>query len=164
MTRSFSGLRGAGIGNATVAIVVDAQSPARVPVSVSATLASEAVTAPSAIGSGPGHSTPLLQAFQTGARAHSLAGPACLTAHPDSPMSTLHVKGGVPYYLSRDVETTKSARAPFAFAYRWFCKSGNCCPVAGEFLNYVDDDHSTIAFREYLAMLATDALFRAVKE
>jgi hypothetical protein len=92
--------------------------------------------------------------------------PTCLAAHPDPQTCALRYEYGTGYfgkYLGRDPQVASASAATLIPTYQWLCISGSCSPVIGKYLVYADTDHLTIAYGQYLATVATDAVVKVVK-
>jgi hypothetical protein len=95
----------------------------------------------------------------------SEAVPDCLAAHSDPQTCDMHFAIGGDYYgdyLSRDVADAKAARAFLIPTYPWFCSDETCSPVVGKFLVYVDIDHLTLAYSQWLSNVVTSAVVGAL--
>jgi hypothetical protein len=93
--------------------------------------------------------------------------PDCLTAHADPQTCDLHFTIGEDYYgdyLSRDVADARAAGAVLVPTYPWFCTKDTCSPVIGKYLVYVDIDHVTLAYSEFLTNAVTSAVMNAISK
>ena len=66
-------------------------------------------------------------------------------------------------YINRDLTAAPIAGATLVTTYKWFCQYGqpgrNYCPsIVKNFLVYVDQDHISIAYMNYIAPVVTAAL------
>ena len=85
--------------------------------------------------------------------------PACLSAHSDPQDCSSRYTSGVGYYgsyLSRDPYVAAAADAHLVPTYPWFCHEHTCEPVIGRFIAFVDVEHLTIAYSDYLSTVVTD--------
>ena len=88
--------------------------------------------------------------------------PGCLGANlTDVQKCALSYRVGSGYYgkmVSRDAALAKATGAKLLPTTPFFCKSGKCSPIVKDFIVYVDQDHITILYSDYVAGLMQTAL------
>jgi SGNH domain (fused to AT3 domains) len=98
--------------------------------------------------------------FATGA-------PECLAANPTAVQNcTLSYTptAADPFgaALLRDIAIAKAAKAVLVPSVQWFCVNDRCPTIIAKRLVYVDYDHATIAYSEYLSTVLRIALSKAL--
>ena len=92
--------------------------------------------------------------------------PNCLTATYNPQRCSLHDSAGsgsfYSTFLARDPIVASAANATLIPTYPWFCYSGTCSPIVSKYLVFADQDHSTIAYGQYLAPVITEAVITAI--
>jgi hypothetical protein len=95
----------------------------------------------------------------------------CVAVHPTQVISTCspsyfptgNYEWNYQQYLNRDATAASVAGATLVPSFKWFCQYGqpgrNYCPtVIKNYLVYVDQDHVSIAYMDYIAPIVTQAL------
>jgi hypothetical protein len=97
----------------------------------------------------------------------TLAAPQCLAANTTAIQNcTLSYTPGAgsPFgaALLRDEEGAKASGAELIPTVQWFCAKDRCPAVVGRRLVYIDPDHATIVYSEYLSTVLRDALSKVL--
>jgi hypothetical protein len=94
------------------------------------------------------------------------SGPMCVAAHPtDLRRCDFKYKPGtsnLALALTRDAAAAKAAHAKLIPTIQWQCLNGACPVVVHDFLVYIDADHITTAYSQWLSTLMTQALRRSL--
>jgi hypothetical protein len=92
--------------------------------------------------------------------------PSCLAQTGNPQSCALHDQpgSGTAYasYFARDSKIAAAAKATLIPTYPWFCSTGTCSPIVGNTLVFADKDHSTLAYSQFLAPVASDAVVGAL--
>jgi hypothetical protein len=67
-------------------------------------------------------------------------------------------------YLARDKLIAAAASATLVPVGRWLCTSGSCSPIVSKYLVYVDADHITIAYSQFVAQVVMNAVLKALQD
>ncbi len=95
----------------------------------------------------------------------------CIGVHPTQVVTTCspsyfpsaNYQWNYQQYINRDLAAAPIAGATLISTYKWFCQYGqpgrNYCPsIVKSYLVYVDQDHISIAYMNYIAPVVTSAL------
>lgn len=90
--------------------------------------------------------------------------PACLMANPDPQTCGEPDTPGSGYgaYLAQDELIANASDATLIPVAPWLCYDGSCSPVVSHFLVYVDADHISTAYSQFLSKVVTRAVVRVV--
>lgn len=91
--------------------------------------------------------------------------PNCLAAHSNPQSCDEKDKVGSPYgkYLTRDLQVARAAKAKLFPVTPELCYGGWCSPIVGKYMVYVDIDHTSIAYSQFLSQVVTNAVVKLVK-
>jgi hypothetical protein len=91
--------------------------------------------------------------------------PMCLASHPDPQSCDQSDRKSSTYgkFLTRDLQVAKASSAKSIPVQSWLCYRGTCSPIVGKYLVYVDLDHMSIAYSEFLSQVVTNAVVKLVK-
>lgn len=80
--------------------------------------------------------------------------PTCLAAYPTAVQScTLNYSDPTSTYasvLARDPQLAKSSKATLMPVVQWLCYRDQCSPIVKNYMVYLDTDHFSVAYSEYL--------------
>lgn len=90
--------------------------------------------------------------------------PACLMANADPQNCGEADTAGSSYggYLAQDELIAQTSDATLIPTYPWLCYDGTCSPVVSHFLVYVDSDHISTAYSQFLSKVVTRAVVKVV--
>jgi hypothetical protein len=91
--------------------------------------------------------------------------PDCLAAHSNPQDCNTHYTADSAYgqYLARDATAAKSSGATLIPTFQWFCAAKTCSTVISHYLAFVDTNHVTVAYSDYIAPVVTDAVLAVVR-
>lgn len=92
--------------------------------------------------------------------------PECLLSYTNPQQCSLRYKLGKGYYgmfLARDVTIASESAATLIPTYKWLCTPSVCSPIIGTYLVYVDVDHVTTAYSNFLSIVATGATLKVLQ-
>jgi hypothetical protein len=111
---------------------------------------------------------PKIRRILLGAGPHfSTPAPACLAAYPTAIQNcTLSYKTSASNYygaaLLRDKAAVRAANAVLIPTVQWMCAQDRCPVVVGDHLVYLDADHISISYSEYLSAVLLKVLAKAI--
>jgi hypothetical protein len=66
-------------------------------------------------------------------------------------------------YLARDQQIATAASATLISVDPWLCTMGSCSPIISKFLVYVDEDHVSTDYSQFVSQVAMSAVTKALK-
>jgi hypothetical protein len=92
--------------------------------------------------------------------------PTCLASNSDPQSCSVADTPTSAYgrYLARDQLIATAASATLVPVEPWLCTSGSCSPVVSKYLVYVDADHISTAYSQFVSEVVMRAVLRALEK
>jgi hypothetical protein len=86
--------------------------------------------------------------------------PLCLSANASSVQRcrVSYINPKDPNYAAEDQAAAKKTKAQYIETESWFCRHGQCSPVIGSYIPFIDSNHVSLMYASYLSTVMSSAI------